>query len=55
MRTNRPNQAADPRHRKPGPARVEGADAVGKRARDVNDTESADEPGTTDSEENVAS
>lgn len=55
MRTNRPNQAADPRHRKPGPARVEGGGAVGKRARDAADIESADEAGSTDAEESVAS
>ena len=54
MRTNRP-KAADPRHRKPGPARLGGEDAVGKRARDLGDIEPADETGTADAQQDVAS
>lgn len=37
MRTNRPNKAAEPRHRKSGPARLGGPNNGGKRALEVDD------------------
>jgi len=41
----RPNSAAEPRHRKPGPARVHGPDGVlGKRAREVDEIDAVEEP-----------
>ena len=42
MRTNRPNKAADARHRKSGPARLGGGNGGGKRALVVDESESAD-------------
>jgi hypothetical protein len=39
LRTNHPNDAAGPRHRKPGPAQLEGEDVAGKRARDLTYTD----------------
>jgi hypothetical protein len=55
VRTNRPINAADPRHRKPGPARLGGEDAVGKRARDLDDIETSDEADAADTQADVAS
>jgi hypothetical protein len=42
VRTNRPNKAAEARHRKSGPARLGGGNGGGKRALDVGEAESAD-------------
>jgi hypothetical protein len=43
VRTNRPNKAAEPRHRKAGPARLGGPNDGGKRAREVSEDEAAEE------------
>jgi hypothetical protein len=51
VRTNRPNKAAEARHRKPGPARLAGGDAGGKRARDIAEDETADDVDSADPEE----
>jgi hypothetical protein len=34
VRTNRPNNVAEPRHRKPGPARLTGTSVPGQRVRE---------------------
>jgi hypothetical protein len=43
VRTNRPTKAAAPRHRKPGPARLGGTDATGKRVREADADESVED------------
>ena len=50
MRTNRPSKVAEPRHRKTGPARLGGGTAGGKRARDIDEDETVEGPGSTDSD-----
>ena len=42
MRTNRPNKAEAPRHRKAGPARLGGTDAAGRRVREDADENAED-------------
>lgn len=44
MRTNRPSSSTEPRHRKPGPARLGGGNGTGRRARDVDPDGPAEDP-----------